>query len=197
MQYHLLAFSLAASTTVLAAPWQDYSGKLDADGNKIVERIVFQDYSGELDAEGNKVSRRSADGTVESLSRRVTDGISTCGDNWVPINDFYNNGRQWAGYESAVTAACTHFTADESGGAVVVGPGAYTGTTITTNYQNNQVGLDNGKNPRDPANQITPGHIEIEIHNKQSDGDHIPTCKLQLLPFSLSLAPVALCVQIC
>lgn len=158
----------------------DHSGKLDDEGNKISRRAEpgveartghtgFVDYGGKLDNKGNKVSRRSTE-----LEDRESDYISTCGSEYVPVSDFQNSGRWYIGYESAVTLFCTHITSDYEGKAAVIGPKAYAGTTIYTNDAQEQIGLDNGKDPR---TSVTPGHIEFEIHNKQSSGDHTPTRK--------------------
>ncbi|KAK9414180.1 hypothetical protein SUNI508_02279 [Seiridium unicorne] len=161
---------LAAPSAVLGAP----PVERDADHHK----FKFEDYSGKLDANGNKVSKRDED----SLFKRNSDYVSSCGSEWVSIADF-TNSRYWLGYNSAVDAFCTHITTDYDGEAAVVGPKAYAGTTIRTNDIGDQIGLSGGNKPTDSKTQILPGHIEFEIHNKQDTGDHTPdlaNCKLYL-----------------
>ncbi|KAK0388954.1 hypothetical protein NLU13_2531 [Sarocladium strictum] len=158
----------------------DFSGHLDSAGNKLDRRASpitgMVDFGGHLDANGNKVSERRS-----TLAERDSDFISSCGPEWVPVEDFKNNERWYIGYRSAVDLFCQHITHDYNGHAAVVGPGAYAGTTIYTNTAQEQVGLNSGN---DPETDVTPGHIEFEIHNKQSSGDHIPTvdnCKFYLM----------------
>lgn len=154
----------------------DFGGKLDHSGKKISRHSSVEvrqgptgmvDFGGKLDGKGNKISKRT-----HALQDRGSDYISSCGEQWVPVDDFKNNERWYMGYREAVKLFCTHITSDYEGKAVVVGPEAYAGTTIYTNDAQEQIGLDNGK---DPSTSVTPGHIEFEIHNKQSSGDHIPT----------------------
>lgn len=149
----------------------DFGGHLDSAGNKLDRRASpitgMVDFGGHLDANGNKVSERRS-----TLAERDSDFISSCGPEWVPVEDFKNNERWYIGYRSAVDLFCQHITHDYNGHAAVVGPGAYAGTTVYTNTAQEQVGLNGGN---DPETDVTPGHIEFEIHNKQSSGDHIPT----------------------
>lgn len=168
-----------APKPVLAARDQtgmvDFGGKLDDEGNKISKRQTgMVDYGGKLDDNGNKISKKS------SLETRKSDYISSCGSEWVPVDDFQNNSRWYMGYREAVKLFCTHITSDYEGKAAVVGPKSYAGTTIYTNDAQEQIGLDNGQ---DPTESVTPGHIEFEIHNKQSSGDHTPTREPYLKPF--------------
>ncbi|KAK9772694.1 putative Ecp2 effector protein domain-containing protein [Seiridium cardinale] len=163
----------------------DFGGKLDDSGNKVSRESRIEsrqgptgmvDFGGNLDDEGNKVSKR-----YPPLQNRDSDYISSCGKNWVPIDDFKNNERWYMGYREAVKLFCTHITSDYEGKAATVGPKAYAGTTIYTNDAQEQIGLDNGKKP---SESVTPGHIEFEIHNKQKSGDHTPTldnCRLYLM----------------
>ncbi|KAK6193284.1 hypothetical protein LQW54_012611 [Pestalotiopsis sp. IQ-011] len=174
-----------ASKPVLAARDQtgmvDFGGKLDDEGNKISKRQTgMVDYGGKLDDNGNKISKKS------SLETRSSDYISSCGSEWVPVDDFQNNSRWYMGYREAVKLFCTHITSDYEGKAAVVGPKSYAGTTIYTNDAQEQIGLDNGQ---DPTESVTPGHIEFEIHNKQSSGDHTPTldnCRFYLMKMAES-----------
>ncbi|KAI1378081.1 hypothetical protein F4677DRAFT_458787 [Hypoxylon crocopeplum] len=175
MYSKLLTLALVTPTIVLAIPAQDV--EVESSHVKPRANSIFQDYGGELDDDGNKVSKR--DGL--NLEQRNSDYISSCGDEWVPVGDFYNNRRRYIGYETAVDLFCTHITSDFEGQPAVIGPKAYAGTTITTNDVQDQVGIDNGK---DPAKSVTPGHIEFEIHNKQKKGSHTPTidnCKTYLM----------------
>jgi hypothetical protein len=164
--FNLAAIALLVPTTVLAAPHMDR----DVDHHK----FKFEDFKGRLDANGEKIATRDISGEV--ISKRNSDYVSSCGSEWVPVNDFSNN-RYWLGYNSAVDAFCTHITTDYDGEAAVIGPKAYAGTTIRTNDLGDQIGLSGGKNPTDKNTQILPGHIEFEIHNKQDTGDHTPDCK--------------------
>ncbi|KAK8050851.1 hypothetical protein PG993_002236 [Apiospora rasikravindrae] len=193
-----LSILLLAATVVFGAPaseaapdtnqvaarteWHDFSGKLDADGNK-VSRRAFHDYTGRLDKDGHKISRRSlSKNETEAMeSGSITkrdDFISSCGRNYVPVNNFSNKNRDYTGYKTAVDRFCMHITRDWSGESAIVRPGAYAGTTIyEDDIDNHRIGISNGKNPTDDATTIVPGHIEFEIHNKQETGDHKPDLK--------------------
>ncbi|KAI1483297.1 hypothetical protein F4774DRAFT_405933 [Daldinia eschscholtzii] len=156
----------------LAAPQSEI-----ADDHRV---FLFEDFYGQLDDNGNKIPKRGISGP--NLLRRKSDYVSSCGSQWVPVGDFANV-RSWVGYNSAVDAFCQHITTNNDGKPTVVGPRAYTGTTVRTNSKGEQIGLDGGKNPEDANTNIIPGHIEFEIHNKQSTGDHIPdlaNCRLYL-----------------
>ena len=97
--------------------------------------------------------------TGNSINKRNSDYVSSCGSNWTPVRDFTSGGRQYIGYASAVTAFCQHITSDVDGNPTVIGPGAYTGDTISSDASGNQVGLDGGKTP---SQNGFPGHIECE-----------------------------------
>ncbi|KAI1772034.1 hypothetical protein F4818DRAFT_444661 [Hypoxylon cercidicola] len=168
--HDITAVILLAPAAVLAAAAPD----LDH------HKFTFEDFKGQFDDKGNKIPKRDTSG--EDIVQRNSDYVTSCGKEWVPVDDF-TRSRYWLGYDSAVDAFCTHITTDYDGQAAVIGPKAYTGTTIRTNDIGDQIGLDGGKNPSDKSATITPGHIEFEIHNKQKTGDHIPdlaNCKLYL-----------------
>ena len=151
----------------------DYSGKLNAQDQKITRhdgsepgntQTSDSKEDGSDDGTENKKyddsstnQKRSEDSLNELEARGDPGKISSCGDNWCPVNDFTTNGRFYVGYHSTVQAFCTHITSDYDGQPAVVGPGAYTGTTISTTVGGASVGLDQGK---DPSKYGTPGHIE-------------------------------------
>lgn len=169
MYSKILSFALIAPAIVLGVPAPDAS----TDGARVESRAdsIFHDYGGKLDGNGNKISKRGGLDALD-LEKRKSDYISSCGSEWVPVNDFTSGGRKYIGYKTAVDLFCTHITSDYEGQPAVIGPKAYAGTTIYTNDAQQQIGIDNGK---DPSQSVTPGHIEFEIHNKQDKGSHTPT----------------------
>lgn len=72
----------------------------------------FNDFSGSLSTKS---------GSKRSLAKRNSDYVSTCGSEWLPINNFRSNSRSYIGYEAAVNAFCQHITTDFDGRATVVG----------------------------------------------------------------------------
>ncbi|ETS83889.1 hypothetical protein PFICI_05765 [Pestalotiopsis fici W106-1] len=158
----------------------DFGGKLDDEDNKISKRQTgMVDYGGKLDDNDDKLSKRDDD----PLGLGDSDYISSCGSEWVPVDDFQNNVRWYMGYREAVKLFCTHITSDYEGKPAVVAPKSYAGTTIYTNDAREQIGLAGGEDPS-TSTKVLPGHIEFEIHNKQKSGDHIPTldnCRFYLM----------------
>jgi len=164
--------------------FEDFSGVDDSPNHEASKRddhhdFLFEDFSGVLDTLGRKISKRGAlaSNTMGAVGKRDNrDYISSCGKQWVSIADFENNDFYWIGYASAVEGFCRHITADKSGDPTVVGPGAYTGATISQNRQGDRIGMSQGSKPTEPTTNIKPGRIEFEIHNKQVTGDHTPKC---------------------
>lgn len=65
-----------------------------------------------------------------NLEARTTDGISSCGSNWMPIWD-----QSWgSGYDSAVNEYCYHVTHNFDGKPTVIGPGQYHAALVKDGY---------------------------------------------------------------
>jgi hypothetical protein len=95
-------------------------------------------------------------------SRDESQGISSCGSEWMAIEDVKTNNGQITrrGYHSAVDFFC-----DQAGGQTV-GRQQYLSLA-------NRVWLDYGGNP---ATTGINGYVYFEIHNKQ-DSDYVVDCK--------------------
>ena len=86
------------------------------------------------------------------------EGISSCGDEWMPINDIKTNHDkiQRRGYNSAVDLFCDKAQGQTLGGKLYL--------SLAT-----RVWMNFGKNPKSHGNN---GYVYFEIHNKR-DGDHV------------------------
>lgn len=150
MQPYVLYAIALASATVQATPYPAPAGgsQVNADGKTFSLSIT----SGSLDDNDNK---------IPSKAKRDSPGkITSCGKNWVPLEDFHGpDNRFFIGYKSAVDAFCTSITSDVDGQPVTVGPKAYSGSTVSQDIAGDAVGLDQGQ---DPATNGVPGHIECE-----------------------------------
>ncbi|XXH04117.1 hypothetical protein Hte_010529 [Hypoxylon texense] len=100
--------------------------------------------------------------------RKTTDGISSCGKNWMPVG----NADDGNGYNSAVDEYCYHVTHAFDNKPTVIGPGQKHAALVKDGYK-----LKGG----------VPAQVDFEIHNKMGDGVHTPdedNCKTYLKKMS-------------
>ncbi|KAH8665176.1 hypothetical protein BGZ60DRAFT_516433 [Tricladium varicosporioides] len=113
------------------------------------------------------------------IEKRASDYISSCGpkSGWTPIADvqgpstgiwpFQKEGPWYWGYQSAVHGFCNGVAADFDGNPFTIAPGKILSTTRRWQYELEQNGRRIG------LKGFVAGHIEFEIHNKDSK-DHVP-----------------------
>ncbi|KAK8063655.1 hypothetical protein PG996_008307 [Apiospora saccharicola] len=88
--------------------------------------------------------------------RLTTDGISTCGSNWMPIIDNFKDLRGM-GYDSAVQDYCYHVTHSYDNKATIIGPQMYHSAYVQDGYV---------------LKGNIPASVDFEIHNKMTDATH-------------------------
>jgi hypothetical protein len=108
----------------------------------------------------------------DGLQQRASDYISSCGDEWVPLEDFTDaSGKSFIGYNTAVRGFCSALVAADR----VVPAGTYARWTQSQDANGRPVGLNKGQSTdRAPA---SPGSIDFEVHNKMVNEDHSPNCE--------------------
>ncbi|KAI9892541.1 MAG: hypothetical protein M1814_001230 [Vezdaea aestivalis] len=93
--------------------------------------------------------------TDSDISKRSSNYISSCGDNWMWIND--GPGGTYQGYKSAVTTFCYRQTHNLDGKPLVLSHGQASSARISGGLQ--------------LTNKL-PAAVNFEIHNKLKDGVH-------------------------
>ncbi|KAI0179457.1 hypothetical protein GGR52DRAFT_570340 [Hypoxylon sp. FL1284] len=97
----------------------------------------------------------SGAGGLEARTARTVNGISTWGDNWMPVG----NADDGNGYDAAVDEYCYHVTHTFDNKATIIGPGQYHAALVVDGYK-----LKGG----------IPAQVDFEIHNKMNAGTHTP-----------------------
>ncbi|KAL7622871.1 hypothetical protein AAE478_006550 [Parahypoxylon ruwenzoriense] len=172
-----LSFILAATAGLVAStPTYVDKGLSEINARTYVDKGVTQD---DPNSEKKKVKRFEIvdlgvrDLTPEELapsklSERTTNGISSCGKNWMPIG----NADDGQGFNAAVDEYCYHVTHAFDNKPTVIGHGQKHAALVKDNYR-----LKGG----------IPAQVDFEIHNKMKDGVHIPDeddCKTYLKKLS-------------
>ncbi|KAI9664199.1 MAG: hypothetical protein M1831_002378 [Alyxoria varia] len=99
---------------------------------------------------------------------QLTDSVTACGLNSIPVDDIHNAQDRWIGFHTATNTFCDWATTEENGGPAVVKPGEKLSHDIYESSWGWKVATNDHQ---DPNLNTSPAYVSFEISNNQKDED--------------------------
>ncbi|KAF7176529.1 hypothetical protein CNMCM7691_002847 [Aspergillus felis] len=157
MHFSKIAISLGLLATAAVAAPRSFQERSPVVAREIVDLGVTPLSAGELGKREIIDLGVTNDGSQDLEKRGKSNYISSCGHNWMPIED--DKSKSHSGYRSAVEQYCYHVTHSQDGLPTVIGAGQKHAAIVKGGYY---------------LKGDVPAAVDFEIHNKMKDGDHTP-----------------------